>query len=154
MESFWDWVRANEWSGWVALAIILGIVETTTLDLMFLMLSIGAVSGAVASLAGLSFIPSALVAIAVSVAMLGVVRPIAKRHLKVPSMMRTGTDALVGRRGVVTTRIDAQSGLIKLEGETWTARPYDGVSVIEPGTEVDVVEIRGATAMVFDAHRP
>lgn len=154
MESIWDWVGENAWSAWFALAIILGIVETTTLDLVFLMLAVGAASGGVASLLGLSLTLSALVAIVVSVAMLGVVRPIAKRHLRVPAMMRTGTDALIGRRGVVTSRIDATNGLIKLEGEVWTARPYDGVSVIEPGTEVDVVEIRGATAMVFDAHRP
>lgn len=149
-----EWVTENQWSLWLALALILAIIETATVDLVFLMIAVGAASGGVASLAGLGFVPSALIALAMSVAMLGVVRPIARRHMKVPAAMRTGTAALVGRRGVVTSRIDAENGLIKLEGEVWTARPYDGVSVIEPGAEVDVVEIRGATAMVFDANRP
>lgn len=153
MDAFWDWMRDNAWSGWFALAIILGIVETTTLDLVFIMLAVGAASGGVASMLGVGVVPSALVAVIVSVAMIGVVRPVAKRHLKVPSSLRTGTDALVGRRGLVTERIDATHGLIKLEGEVWTARPYDGVTAIESGREVDVVEIRGATAMVFDAEQ-
>lgn len=142
------------WSAWFGLAIILAIVETTTLNLVFLMLAVGAASGGLAAIFGLDIVPSTLVALAISVAMLGMVRPIAKRHLKVPAVMRTGTDALVGRRAVVTSRIDAENGRIKLEGEIWTARSYDGVSVIDTGAEVDVVEIRGATAMVFDAHRP
>jgi membrane protein implicated in regulation of membrane protease activity len=151
MDAFWDWVSDNAWSVWFALAIILGIVETTTLDLVFIMLAVGAASGGVASLLGLGVVPAALVAVLVSVAMLGVVRPVAKRHLKVPSALRTGTDALVGRRGLVTERIDATHGLIKLEGDVWTARPFDGVTAIDPGREVDVVEIRGATALVFEA---
>ena len=39
---------------------------------------------------------------------------------------------------------------MRLNGEIWTARSYDDDKVIEPGTRVHVMEIRGATALVDD----
>ena len=51
----------------------------------------------------------------------------------------------------MTTRIEAGAGAVKLEGEIWTARPYDGDGVFEPGSRVHVVEIKGATALVSEA---
>lgn len=151
MSDFLDWVGDNAWAGWIGLALICGIVETMTLDLVFLMLAGGAVAGAIASLVGAPFTVSALVAIAMSAALLGVVRPVAKRHLQTSFAMRTGAAALVGTRGVVVERVDADGGLVKLGGELWTARPYDGLQVIDIGRPVDVIEIQGATALVFPA---
>jgi membrane protein implicated in regulation of membrane protease activity len=151
MQAFWDWLGDNEWSAWLGLAFVFGIVETTTLDLVFLMLAAGAASGALAAVLGAPVLFQALVAIAVSAAMLGFVRPVARRHLRTPVNVRTGVAALVGTRGVVIDRVDSHGGRIKLAGEVWSARSYDGRSVIEPGTGVDVVEIDGATALVFEA---
>ena len=153
MRDAFDWIGDNEWTLWIGLALILGIIETTTLDLVFLMLAVGAVGGALAAAIGAPFLVQALVAIAVSVAMLGVVRPIAKRHLHQPITERTGVAALVGRRAIVLERVDGTSGRVKLAGEVWSARSYDG-SVIEAGASVDVVEIQGATALVFAAEGP
>ena len=153
MQEFWDWVSDSAWMAWVALAIVLGIVETVTLDFVFVMLAGGAAAGAVVAMTGFGWIAQALVAIGVSVALLGFVRPIAKRHMRAGGT-RTGTAALVGRRGVVVEQVDAEHGLIKLAGEVWTARCYDGQSVIEAGRDVDVIEINGATALVFAADGP
>jgi membrane protein implicated in regulation of membrane protease activity len=153
MQDAFDWIGDNEWTLWIGLALILGIIETTTLDLVFLMLAVGAVGGALAAAIGAPFLVQALVAIAVSVAMLGVVRPIAKRHLHQPITERTGVAALVGRRAIVLERVDGTSGRVKLAGEVWSARSYDG-SVIEAGASVDVVEIQGATALVFATEGP
>ena len=153
MQDAFDWIGDNEWALWVGLALILGIIETTPLDLVFLMLAVGAAGGAVAAALGAPFLVQALVAIAVSVAMLGVVRPIAKRHLHQPITERTGVAALVGRRAIVLERVDGTGGRVKLAGEVWSARSYDG-SVIEAGANVDVVEIQGATALVFAAEGP
>jgi membrane protein implicated in regulation of membrane protease activity len=153
MQDAFDWIGDNEWTLWIGLALILGIIETTTLDLVFLMLAVGAVGGALAAAIGAPFLVQALVAIAVSVAMLGVVRPIAKRHLHQPITERTGVAALVGRRAIVLERVDGTGGRVKLAGEVWSARSYDG-SVIEAGASVDVVEIQGATALVFATEGP
>ena len=67
------------------------------------------------------------------------------------SQLRTGTAALVGKTALVTERIDADGGAVKLEGELWTARPYVPDEVIESGSRVHVVEIQGATALVSEA---
>lgn len=153
MDAFWEWLGDNEWVAWLGVAFVFGIVETTTLDLVFLMLAGGAASGALAAVLGGNVLVQALVAIAASIALLGVVRPIAKRHLRTPMKARTGTAALVGRRGVVIEKVSIDTGRIRLAGEVWTARAFDGESVIEPGASVDVIEIQGATAMVFEADR-
>ena len=50
--------------------------------------------------------------------------------------------------GVVVSEVTAQGGQVRINGELWTARPYDETEVIEPGATVDVFEIRGATALV------
>ncbi|PZF85933.1 NfeD family protein [Jiangella anatolica] len=152
MQDFLDWLGDHAWAAWLGLAFVLGIVETTTVDLIFLMLAGGAAAGALASLVGVDALwLQILVAVVVSVALLGFVRPVAKRHLRSAGSTRTGAAALVGRKGVVVETVDADRGLIKLAGEIWTARCYDGTSVIEAGRDVDVIEIQGATALVFEA---
>ena len=80
-------------------------------------------------------------------------RPIARRHLRMPPQMRTGTAALVGRRAIVLERIanDEGVGCVKIDGEVWTARAYDDdAGHRRRATRVEVVEIRGATALVSD----
>jgi membrane protein implicated in regulation of membrane protease activity len=148
-----QWLADNAWVLWLALALIFGIVETTTLDLTFLMLGGGALVGGVAAMLGAPFLVQALVAIAASAALIGVVRPVAKRHLRQPVNARTGIAALVGRRAIVVERVDAHGGRIKLAGEIWSARSYDN-AVIEIGATVDVVEIQGATALVYEVEGP
>jgi len=148
-----QWLGDNAWVLWLGLALIFGIVETTTLDLMFLMLAGGALAGGVAAMVGLPFLVQALVAIVASAALIVVVRPVAKRHLRQPVNARTGVAALVGRRATVVERVDAHGGRIKLAGEIWSARSYDH-AVIEIGAAVDVVEIQGATALVYEVEGP
>jgi len=140
-----------DWAAWLGLAVVLGLVEVTTLDLTFLMLSAGAVAAAGAAGIGLPFALQAVVAIVVAVGMLGVVRPIAIRHLRTPAAIRTGTAALVGSGAVAIERVDAHSGQVKLKGEIWSARTYDPSTVIEAGRNVEVVQIDGATAVVYES---
>ncbi|CAN5602029.1 NfeD family protein [soil metagenome] len=142
------------WVWWLVAAVVLGIIEVTTLDLVFAMLAAGAVAGGVVAVVGFGLPLQAAVAIVVAVAMLAVVRPIALRHLRTPLSTRTGTAALVGSRAVVLERVDAHAGQVKLAGEVWTARAYDEGQVIEAGQPVDVVEIKGATALVYQAEAP
>ena len=80
-----------------------------------------------------------------SIASLGIIRPIARRHLRTPARIRTGAAALIGTRATVLERVDAHSGQVKIGGEIWTARPFDEDDVFEPGARVDVMKIEGAT---------
>ena len=81
---------------------------------------------------------------------LGIVRPIAIRHLKQAPVLRTGTAALVGRSAIVLEEVNEHSGRVRIEGEEWSSRPYLDESLVIPvGTKVDVMQIKGATALVY-----
>jgi membrane protein implicated in regulation of membrane protease activity len=79
-----------------------------------------------------------------------VLRPIARRHLRQPAELRTGAAALVGAKAVVVERVNIAGGLVKIGGEVWSARAYDESQVLEPGTQVQVAVIEGATALVYE----
>ena len=65
-----------------------------------------------------------------------------------------GHGKLVGRQGIVTEEISGlTAGRIKLAGEFWTAEPYDDTTSIAAGETVEVLEIRGATAVVHPVAR-
>jgi membrane protein implicated in regulation of membrane protease activity len=80
------------------------------------------------------------------------VRPIARRHTEMPPLARTGTDALIGQRALVLEDISNLEGLgtVKIGGEIWTARATVEDHQIKAGARVQVVEIRGATALVSE----
>jgi membrane protein implicated in regulation of membrane protease activity len=140
-----------DWAAWLGLAVVLGIVEVTSLDLMFAMLAVGALSGSITALVVNNLAIEVLVALAVAIGMLFVVRPIALSHLRTPHAIRTGVAALIGEHGVVTEQVDQHSGRIKLRGEVWSARTYDPSHVIAAGKNVEVVQIDGATAIVYES---
>jgi membrane protein implicated in regulation of membrane protease activity len=143
----WAWI-------WVIAAVVLGIIEVTTLSLVFAMFAGGALAAAGVAALGLA-VPIQVVAFCVvSIALLGVVRPVARRHMLTDSSPRMGVSALVGSKALVLERVDAHNGRVKLGGEVWTARSYDEEQVLEPGQSVDVMEIRGATALVYGSDAP
>ncbi len=144
-----DWLQEHLTQVWLGLAIVLGVAEMFSLDLVLLMLAVGAVVGMVLSIAGLPFALQALAAAAASVACLALVRPQLVKRLHSGPELSLGHAKLVGRQGVVTERITGlQAGRVRIAGEIWTASPYDDTLSIEPGQTVEVLEIRGATAYV------
>lgn len=146
-----DGLGGYDWAAWIGLAVVFGLVEVTTLDLTFAMLAAGALAGAATGLVTDNLVVQALVAIVVAVAMLGVVRPVALRHLRTPLAIRTGTAALVGAQGLVIEAVTAHSGRVKVKGEVWSARTYDPHGQIEAGRNVEVVQIDGATMVVYES---
>lgn len=145
-----DWLASNAWAVWLVVALVLGGLEIASLDLVLLMLAVGAAGGAVVAGVGLGVPIQLVVAAAVAAFGLAVVRPTAVRHVRQGQLHATGTAALVGREAVVLAAVDAgPAGRIRLAGEVWSARAYDGSGIIEAGQTVDVVEIVGATAVVL-----
>jgi membrane protein implicated in regulation of membrane protease activity len=139
-----------DWLLWVVLAAVLAVGEVLTLGFLLGLLALAAVAAGVVAALGGGLIVQFLVFIAASLASLALIRPVAKRHLRTPAQLRTGTAALVGARGVVTERVDDLSGQVKIGGETWSARAFMDGQVIEPGTRVEVAKIEGATALVYE----
>ena len=134
---------------WLVLAVVLGAAELLTVTLALGLIALGAVAAAV--LAGVSLpVPVQILAfVVVSAAGLVVVRPIAKRHLKQPPPLRSGTAALVGRTALVLAETNGHGGRVRIGGEEWSARSYDETLVIPVGDTVDVMQIEGATALVY-----
>lgn len=142
-----------DWLVWLVAAGALAAAEVLTLTLVLGMLAAAAVVAAV--VAGVAPAAVQVAAFAVtSVLLIGVVRPVARRHRHVPASIRTGTDALVGRRATTLTAVDAHGGQVRLGGEVWTARSYDDDVVIPAGAAVDVAQIDGATAVVLPLEKP
>jgi membrane protein implicated in regulation of membrane protease activity len=136
---------------WILLAVALAVGEVLTPGMFFLgPVALAAGAAALAALLGAGGLASLIVFIVCSIASLAVLRPIARRHVRLPAISRTGTDALVGRKGVVTRRVDRHGGRVKIGGEEWSARSYLEDQVLTEGMTVDVVQIDGATALVVE----
>lgn len=138
-----------DWVIWVILAAVLAAGEVLA-SFTFILgpIAIAALAPAVVALVGGPIEAQLGAFIVASIASLALVRPIARRHLRTPARIRTGTAALIGARALVLERVDADSGQVKIGGEVWTARPYDEDDVYEPGVRVEVIKIDGATALV------
>lgn len=113
------------------------------------MLAAGAVAAAAAAGLTDSVVIQVIVFAVVSTALIIVVQPIARRSRMGPPALSTGVDALMGRTAIVLERVDGRSGRIKLAGEEWSARSLSDDDTYEPGSQVSVVEIDGATAVVM-----
>lgn len=135
---------------WLAVAIVLVGAEMFIGDLVLLMLGGGALAAAATDAV---FDPplwvDGVVFAVVSVLLLAAVRPVAKRHMQTRPRLLTNTEALEGRHAFVTERVDEHDGRVKIGGDVWSARTMSAGEVIEPGTEVTVVQIDGATAVVW-----
>lgn len=140
------------WILWLIAACLFGIGEMHSGGLYLLPFAIGAALATVVSLLGVGALLSGVLFVATSVVVVGALRPVARRHRRLPPPIRTGAAALVGRRAMVLERIanDEGVGCVRIEGgEVWTARSYSEDDVIEAGQRVEVVEIKGATALVM-----
>jgi membrane protein implicated in regulation of membrane protease activity len=139
-----------DWVIWAIGAGVLAAGEVLTLGLFLGPIAIAAVLAAIVAAAGGPVELQVAVFALASAGSLAFIRPIAKRHMRTPARLRSGTAALVGTRATVLERVDGERGQVKIGGEVWTARAYDEDDVFEPGSRVDVMKIDGATALVAE----
>ena len=139
------------WVIWLIAAGILGVGEMHQGGFYLAPFALGAAVAAIVSLLGAGAAVSAVVFVAASAIVFATLRPVARRHRQLPPSIRTGAAALVGRPAIVLERIanDEGVGCVRIGGEVWTARSYDDDEVFDAGERVEVVEIRGATALVM-----
>jgi membrane protein implicated in regulation of membrane protease activity len=140
----------DPWVLWVIAAVVLAVGEIATMGFFLAPFAGGAAIAAVLSAAGAGATVEWAAFLVVSVVLLAALRPIARDHQRSKGRIRMNTAKLVGQTAMVVERIanDEGVGCVKLDGEIWTARAYDDDEIIEPGTKVHVLEIRGATALV------
>jgi membrane protein implicated in regulation of membrane protease activity len=138
------------WVLWAIVAVLLAIGEIFTPGLFFLgPIALAALaSTVVAALGGAIWLQIVVFGVG-SFAAVGLLRPVARRHLTMPRALRTGAAALEGAKAIVLQRVDGRGGRVKIGGEEWSARSYMPDEEFDVGTEVEVVQIQGATALVY-----
>lgn len=135
---------------WLVFALGLAGAEALTGDMFMLMLGGGAVAAAATSwLIAWPIWADGAVFLVVSVLLLAVVRPALRRRLLPAKGALTGIAALEGKSALVLGRVGRDQGEVKLDGQVWTARPFNDGDVYEPGESVTVMHIDGATAVVW-----
>lgn len=142
-------------AGWVLwLIIACGFAAGELLSGSSFFLAPFAIAAALAALAdgAIDGLASWIMFIAASVVTLTVLRPLVVTRLQSGPALRTGGAALVGKRGLVLERIANHEGVgrVRIDHEVWTARSLDDDLVIEAGAQVEVVDIKGATALVME----
>jgi membrane protein implicated in regulation of membrane protease activity len=137
------------WIAWLIAAAILGVAEYFTLTLAFGLLAAAALVAALVAGIGSPLLAQVLAFAITAGVGLVFVRPIARRQMTNTPLVREGSYALIGKKAVVVEEVTGTQGLIKLSGEVWSARALDESQVIPAGTPVDVMEIEGATAIVY-----
>lgn len=154
-ENLADWLGNNGWAIWLSVALLLAIAEILSLDFVLIMLAVGAVAGGVTALIapGLWWL-QILVAVAVSVLTLLLLRPTVLRRVRNMPGYRASFSSMVGKDGRVTEEVTATGGAVKIDGQDWSARTYDDSMVIDAGTEVEVFELDGAVVVVYPRHLP
>jgi len=138
------------WIVWLIVAAVLGVAELVTTTFAFGLIAVAAVVAAVVAVFHVDLALQLVAFVLAAGAGLGFVRPIAIRHIKQPPALRTGAAALIGRSATVLEEVNEHSGRVRIDGEEWSSRPYlDDSLVIPVGTKVDVMQIKGATALVY-----
>ena len=135
---------------WLIAGVLLAVAELFTLDFVLVMFAAGAFAAAAAGLVGAPVLAQAIIFAATSALGLAAVRPAIKRRLhrgSEPAVM--GVEAIEGTQAIVIEEIGEDRGMVKIGGELWRARAYDATQVIEAGAQVRVVEVKGATALVW-----
>ena len=135
---------------WLVAALVLVGAEALSGELVLLMLAGGAIAASgTAAFVDAPVVVDGIVFAAASVLLLATVRPVARRHLLRRPMLATNAEALEGKTAVVTTTVDAHGGQVRLEGSVWSARPLHPGEVYAEGDDVMVMQIDGATAVVW-----
>jgi len=137
------------WLIWVIVAVVLGIAEIFTLTAALGVVGGAALVTAAVALTGLPVGVQFLVFAAAATTGVVLVRPIALRHMRRPQTHLFGVQALVGKRAFVVREVTDRDGRVRIDGEEWTARPFEDSVVIPVGAAVDVLRISGTTAIVY-----
>jgi membrane protein implicated in regulation of membrane protease activity len=135
---------------WLIVALGLAGAEALTGDMFLLMLGGGALAAAGSSwLLNPPIWVDGAVFLVMSVLLLSLVRPVLRRRLTPPKSLSIGIEALEGKRALVLDHVARDEGQVKVDGQVWTARPLNEGDEFEPGEQVTVMRIDGATAVVW-----
>jgi len=138
-----------DWLIWLIIAGVLTAAEAASMTFVLIMFAGGALAASITGALGGGVLLQCIVAVVATIALLGGVRPVARRHLAPGPGTTTGPEALVGQQAIVLSEVTARDGRVRLNGGEWSARSYDEKQVLPAGAVVRVMAISGATAVVL-----
>ncbi len=145
-----DWINDHAAATWLMVAFALAALELLSMDLILIMLAIGALVGMIVALLDGPFLLALVCALGTSIGLLALIRPKLTHRLHDGPTFPVGPEALIGKVGLVLEPVaHFTPGRVKIGGDIWTARPFDEDDQIEPGVQVEVISIKGATAYVL-----
>jgi membrane protein implicated in regulation of membrane protease activity len=134
---------------WLIAGVVLIAAEILSGDFVLVMLGAAALGAAGASALGVPLGLDAAVFAALSLGLIFMARPALRRRMRVEHELKTNVEALIGKKAVVESTVDAHGGRVRIGGEVWSARAFDETQVMERGQTVTVMDISGATAVVW-----
>ncbi|MEV0055878.1 NfeD family protein [Saccharopolyspora shandongensis] len=134
---------------WLIAGVVLIVAEVISGELVLLMLGLAAMGAAGAAALGVPLGVDAAVFALLGLGLIFVARPALKRRLNRGLELKTNVEALIGKKAVVESTVDATSGRVRINGDVWSARAFDETQVLETGQTVMVMDISGATAVVW-----
>ena len=142
---------------WIVLAVALAIGEAFTATFLIIFFAAGALAAAGAAALGAPVLLQIIVFAIVSGLSVGAIRPIIRNHQRTAlesGETPFGVEAIEGSQATVLEEVGADHGMIKIDGEVWTARSFDSAEKYLPGERVRVIKVRGATAIVWRDDMP
>ena len=134
---------------WLLFGVALVIAEVLSGDFVLVMLGVAGLAAALADAIGGSLVVDAVVFAATALVGIVAVRPMLRSRLMSGHDHRTGVEALKGVQAVVVDTVDEHDGRVRIGGEVWSARAFEPTQRLEPGRQVIVMDISGATAIVW-----
>ena len=142
---------------WIVLGVALAVAEAFTATLLIIFFAVGAFAAAGAAALGAPLLLQVIVFAIVSGLSVGALRPVILQHARPAAETGAtpiGLEAIEGSHATVLEEVDANHGMIKLGGELWQARAFDGNEKYLPGEHVRIIRVAGATAIVWRDDMP
>lgn len=138
------------WVLWLVVGIVFSLAEMLYSGFFLIWFAIGAFTALIASFFTDNILYQGIIFLIISlILLLTLTKHVAKKfssHATIPMNI----DSLIGKKGIVTQDIgkdNFENGLVKLDGEIWTAVSKDGYP-IKKGSIVHIQEIKGVRLIV------
>lgn len=130
------------WHWWMYAAILMFIIEVFTPGFIVACLGLGASAAALSAYLGFDFDVQLITFAVTTLLSLFIIRPLLYKKGAQTDLIKTNTEALINRKGLVTETIDnnTNTGRVSIDGDIWRAKSYTNEK-IEVNEKVEVISI-------------
>ena len=140
------------WQVWLIIAGLFFVGEIATVGFLIFWFGIGALIAMIVSFFTSNIIIQTTIFVISYTILIFATKPFVKKFADVKKT-NTNVYSIIGKKALVIKTIDPihSVGQIKINGEVWTAESENN-QVIDEGSEVEILEIKGVKAIVKPIH--